>query len=108
MRVMNWPMWVRYEEKNLTQFFCLADASILVMFDFSLVSGDPETALQAPGSTLISERAAQRYFGDEDPIGKVVTVDHDKMGGDYKITGVLKDMSRYAHIRLSAGGGRCR
>ena len=100
MRVMNWSMWVRYEEKNLTQFFCLADASILEMFDFSFASGNPETAFQAPGSALISERAAQRYFGDEDPIGKVVTVGHDKMGGDYKITGVLKDVSRYAHIRF--------
>ena len=99
-RVLNWSMWVRYGETNLEQMFCLADTSVLRMFDYSSVSGNPVAALQEPGSVLISETAAQRYFGGEDPIGQVVTVDHDRMEGDFRITGVLKDMSRHAWFRF--------
>ena len=99
-RVLNWGMWVRHGDMNLMQSVCLADVSILRVFDYASVSGDPEAALQEPGSVLITESAAKRYFDTEDPIGKVVTVDHSRLKGDLRITGVLKDMSRYAWCRF--------
>jgi putative ABC transport system permease protein len=99
-RVINWPQWVRYGDKMLMQGFCLADPAVLEMFGYSLVRGNPETALRDPGLVVVTESAARRYFGDADPIGKVITVDSDKFGGDYKITGVLRDISPYAYFHF--------
>ena len=56
------------------------------------------TGLAGPGTIVIGESAARRYFGDADPIGATVTVDNDKMGGDYVITGVVQDMSEFSHV----------
>ena len=99
-RIINWTHWVGYKEKLFNVYFCLAEATLLSMFDFQMVRGDIRTALEQRGSVLVSERAARLYFGDENPIGKVVTVDSDLLGGDYTITGVLKDMPRYARHRF--------
>ncbi len=99
-RVINWRHWVRYKEKLFSVYFCLADATLLEVFDFQMVRGDIKEALGQPGSALASESAARLYFGVESPIGKVVTADSDKMGGDCTITGVVKDMPRHARFQF--------
>ena len=43
---------------------------------------------------------ARDYFGDQDPIGKVVTVEGAYIGGDYTVAGVLKDLPRRSSIRF--------
>ena len=99
-RFLNWGAWVRYEETFLQQGFCLADPTLLQMFDIALVRGDAQTALKEPGSVLVSEQAAKRFFTDEDPLGKIISVDNSNYGGMYKITGIMRDMSERAHFRL--------
>ena len=97
-RIINWQHWFRYGDKQFVQRLALADASILEMFGYSFVRGNPESALSRPGFAVVTESAALRCFGREDPIGKTVTVNSDKLGGDYTITGVLKDSHRHAHL----------
>ncbi len=53
------------------------DASILQLFDLSLIRGDAKTALSGPGKMIISETEAGKYFGKENPVGKVLTI-HDE------------------------------
>ena len=50
------------------------DPAFLQMFSYPLVSGDPERALAEPGTIVISESAAEKYFGTENPLGKVLAV----------------------------------
>ena len=97
-RFLNWGMWVRHGDKNLMQYLCLADVSLFDMFDLRLVDGDPHGALADPGSIVVTQSAARRYFGDADPVGATVTVDNDKMGGDYMITGVVGDIPDKSHV----------
>lgn len=82
----------KFKEKNVP----FADPAIFRMFSFQFVSGDKETALDKPFTTVISETLARKYFADENPIGKVL-----KLGGenDYTITGVMKDMPQNSHFR---------
>ncbi len=82
----------QFKEKNVP----FADPAIFRMFSFQFVSGDKETALDKPFTTVISETLARKYFADENPIGKVL-----KWGGenDYTITGVMKDMPQNSHFR---------
>jgi putative ABC transport system permease protein len=69
----------------------LADPTILEVFSFPLISGSAETAFANPWSILIREGLAKTLFGDEDPIGKTLTIDDRLVGADYTITGVFKD-----------------
>ncbi len=80
-------------ERNL----CLADSSLLKMFTFPLVKGDPETALSDPYAMIISDEVALKYFGNEDPIGKTLTV---QQSFDVVITGVMKTIPRNSHLKF--------
>jgi len=65
------------------------DPSFLTMFSFKMIKGDAETALAAPYSIVLTESMALKYFGDEDPIGKSLTLDNEI---DVRVTGVTEDV----------------
>ncbi len=71
-----------------------ADASALRVFSFGLYRGDPQTALEAPFSVVLTESTARRYFGDEDPIGQTLMRD----GQAYTVTGLLDDVPAASHF----------
>ena len=73
------------------------DPEVLEMFTFPLTEGDPRTALQDPASLVLSERTAKKYFGDEDPLGQIITVDNEF---PMKVTGVMKDVPRNSTFRF--------
>ena len=72
-----------------------ADRSLFEVFSFELVKGDPRTALEAPFTMVLTETAARKYFGDEDPLGKSVTWDNKS---DYRVTGVVRDPPPQSHF----------
>lgn len=74
------------------------DTSFFDIFSFPLVQGDPETILQNPSSVVVSESAAKKYFGDVDPIGKVLNLTTQWQGGDYVVEGVFKDIPANSHL----------
>ena len=80
IRVLNSGGWFDHEGKSLRGRLCSADPAILDMFDLRLVRGERPTP--ADGSTLVTESAALRFFGSEDPIGKVVSSQEQLDGGN--------------------------
>ncbi|GAF70959.1 unnamed protein product, partial [marine sediment metagenome] len=74
----------QFKEKNIP----FADPALFRIFSFQFVSGDSETALDKPFTTVISEKFAKKYFDKENPIGKVLKLGNEY---DYTITGVMKD-----------------
>ncbi len=81
---------------NETGFF-LADSTVFEMFNFPFLVGDAKTALARPNVMVITESAAKRYFGDEDPLGKSLRVNE---GLNLEITGVLQDIPAQSHFRF--------
>jgi ABC-type antimicrobial peptide transport system permease subunit len=69
---------IRHGEKAFFESGVWAvDPSFLMMFTFPLVAGGPkETALAKPYSLVMTDEAAGKYFGPEDPLGRVVTVNN--------------------------------
>jgi putative ABC transport system permease protein len=65
------------------------DPDFFMMFSFPLVKGDPASAFAAPYSVVLTEAAAEKYFGSEDPMGKTLNVDH---AFDVVVTGVLRNV----------------
>jgi len=77
------------------------DSTFLQMFDFPLLRGDRQTALQRPNSIVLTESASRNLFGNEDPIGK--TVSH--YGKDtllFVVTGILKDVPANSQFQFDA------
>ena len=72
------------------------DPSFFKMFSFPFVKGDPNTALNNPNSIVISEEIAEKYFPDEDPIGKALNAFNQL---DFTVTGVMKNVPRNSYLR---------
>lgn len=77
----------RYKDKVFYEDnFAFADPSYFSVFDFNLIKGDKNHPFQDNASVVITEEMAKKYFGTEDPIGKVVTLGQDEQ---LKVTGVI-------------------
>lgn len=77
-------------DMNLTANLMLADSTFFDFFSFPLVRGDRNTAMTARNSAVISESFANRYFGNEDPMGKTIRI-NDRMS--LTVNGIMKDIS---------------
>lgn len=90
---------VSYEDKKFSETDIIyADSSIFEVFTLPLIQGDPQTALQKPNTTVITASAANKYFGQTNPIGKFLTVSGSQ-DIDYMVTGVLADLPRTQHFK---------
>jgi len=92
-------------EKKRNEYF-RADPSIFDIFDITLVSGNPGTALNDPNSIILTEELAMDLYGDEDPMGKIITLTEANLeqeilynpNKDYIVTGIAKAMPANSHI----------
>ncbi len=74
-----------------------ADSAVFDVFTIPFLKGDPKTALTKPNGLVITETMAKKYFGNEDPMGKVINSDRRF---DYLVTGVVKDMPQNSHFHF--------
>ncbi|MDN3596006.1 ABC transporter permease [Zunongwangia endophytica] len=74
-----------------------ADSTFFKIFDLKLLKGNPDEALRAPLSLVLSQTGAQKYFGSENPLGKSLKI----MNGEYtaQITGVMEDLPKNTQIQ---------
>lgn len=91
---------IEHNEKRLPTDPVGADPAILDIFTFPLIKGDRRTALRDPDNVVISEELAGKMFGDEDPIGNVITIFGVDTRKDCKVTGIIKDIPYNSHLRF--------
>ncbi len=99
--VHNSKMYVAHDSnKFYEEGFYFADPGFLSIFNFPLNRGDVSSALLNPNTIVISESIAQKYFGDEDPLGKTMTADPYQDGDlmEFEVTGVIKDIPPNTHF----------
>ena len=92
---------ITYEVGNkqiIENDFFFAEPEFFNIFTFPFIEGDPITALNAPNSLVLTESTAKKYFGNEDPIGKILNFDNEI---DMKVTGVVKDVPNNSHFRFT-------
>jgi putative ABC transport system permease protein len=76
-----------------------ADSSFLELFSYEMIAGSAATALALPDQVTLSESAAKRYFGNEEPMGQTMLFHRGENGiSTLKITGVFKDVPANAHL----------
>lgn len=79
-----------------------ADSNFFQVFTFPLIKGNPLTALRYPQTMVMTESAAKKYFGDEDPLGKFIRVGEGDRQQNYEVTGVVKDIPDNSYIKFDA------
>ncbi|MEN8120989.1 MAG: FtsX-like permease family protein [Bacteroidota bacterium] len=90
-------MVVQYKKLKFNEPLAVfVDADLLQMFSFKFKFGNAKTALNNPETIVISEKAAQKYFGNENPIGKLLILNNEYKG---TITGVFENMPHNSHFR---------
>jgi len=75
---------------------CAVDPSFFRVFTFPFIQGDQAAASMEPGSIVVTESTAIKYFGGEEPIGKTLTLDRDK---SFTIKGVIRDIPSDSDLR---------
>ncbi len=75
----------------------ITDSSVFKVFGWKLLKGDKDEVLSGPNKAVISEKAARKYFGVADPIGKRIKIGNDL---NYEVTGVFEDIPENSHIKF--------
>ena len=89
------------EEKNIKALEnkgYYTEQSFLNMFSLNIIEGDKNTLLNAPDKIILSETLAKKYFGNDDAVGKQITVREGGYKYSYMVTGVFKDYPTNSHL----------
>lgn len=92
--------FIQANEENFTEkglYWC--DKELFKIFDFKFIKGQAASALSRPNTVTLSQSTAMRYFGDENPIGKTITVDNNTQ---LEVTGVYEDLPANSTLDCNA------
>ncbi len=82
------PGIVNYGDKFFTENVRLADPAMWDMFTLTFLKGDRDHVFDEVNSIVITDKIAQKYFADEEPLGKVLKINSEH---SFKVTGVIKE-----------------
>ena len=89
------------DEEYFEDDFIFADHEFLEIYKFNFISGEPAKALLGPNELLLTQTAAKKYFGDEDPRGKRLNLNNFV---DLEVIGVIEDLPRNTHLQFDMIG----
>ncbi|HYG02671.1 MAG TPA: ABC transporter permease [Chryseosolibacter sp.] len=92
---------VKVGEALYTETILVADKDFLKMFDFEAIAGARESALDDPLGVILSESIAKKYFGDEDPINKVISMQLGEQPENFNVKAVFRDAPKNSSITYS-------
>lgn len=103
-RFINMPRAAyKFEDKEyIEENFFYADSTVFDIFTYKVIKGEVKSAVRDPKKIVLTETAAGRYFGDSDPIGKILA----EGSNSYEVTGVIEDVPTNSHFRFDALAAR--
>jgi putative ABC transport system permease protein len=91
------PMPLKKGDDFIFEVLAFVDKDFLEMFDIGFVRGDRKSALSGPYNILITEEMANKYFGNEDPLGRTLSVMNFHV---FTVTGIIKSLPHNSHIQF--------
>ncbi len=79
------------QDESTSAVISMVDPSFFDMFDFSLLQGNPNSVFENPGSIVLTQEAVSQYFGDQDPLQKLLILQIGEEFEDFIVTGVIQD-----------------
>jgi putative ABC transport system permease protein len=94
-----WKAEFKYNKKIVKiNNWAYVDSTLLDIFSIELVKGNPKNILRNPGSIILSETTSKKIFGNQNPIGQVLTMNEDS---PVTVEGVYKDLPNNSHFRFN-------
>ena len=87
------------EQNRYEDGFVYADPSILNIFQFPMIAGEPSSALTEPFTVVLTKRKAAMFFPDGDAVGNALILD-DNTDRPFTVTGILEDLQANTHLRF--------
>lgn len=89
---------IQYKDKILRQGITYVDEDIFEIFSYTFKYGSKEGALSNPSSIVLTEEMSVRYFGEENPVGKILLLDKEP----FEVTGVLQKLNPQSSFRFNS------
>jgi putative ABC transport system permease protein len=86
---------IKFKDDIFQERVCYTDSLFFKMFDFEFILGNANEAIKSPDEIIITLSLAKKYFGDENPIGKVLLFENIK---NFRVGGVIKDKPSNSHF----------
>lgn len=104
VRFFNMPRALyKYEDKEYNEEnFYYADSTLFDIFTYKVLEGEVRSAVKDPGKIVLTRTVAARYFGESDPVGKVLKTGNTS----FEVTGVIEDVPSNSHFRFDAVSAR--
>ncbi len=83
---------VRYKDKKFLELLAMVDADFFNVFSFKLLQGNRDQVLIQDNSLVLTQSMAEKYFADEDPMGKILTVTFGQKTKDFLISGIIENI----------------
>ncbi|MDB5229873.1 MAG: hypothetical protein JWN76_678 [Chitinophagaceae bacterium] len=97
VRTIKYPRVIGYKDKVFDEKrFLYADPAFFNVFSFKLLNGNAATVLDAPDKIVLTQSMSKKYFGDENPIGKTVTVGIKQL----IVSGIAADAPNNSQIKF--------
>jgi len=97
-RLFHYQASVAYGEKKfLEEKMFFAEPDLFNILKFNFTKGNPIEDLKSPGNAFISRTASNKYFGNENPLGKTISIDKKD---DYQIVGIFEDIPENSHLKF--------
>jgi len=94
---------VRFEEKVfIEEDFYYVDSTFFNVFTAPVIYGNPQNMLSRPNTVVLTEETARKYFGNEDPVGKLLQVGQGEE--NFEVTGVVQGFPENSHFRFNMLG----
>ncbi|MBO9566085.1 MAG: ABC transporter permease [Niastella sp.] len=99
VRIYPWDGNAQSGVKDLAVHPAFADGDFFKLFGYTLQSGNSHTALTSPNSIVLSKQLAEKFFGQSDAMGQVISLANL---GDFRVTGVLNQPAGKSHLERDA------
>lgn len=76
----------------------ITDSTVFHLFDFKIINGDASSALTRPDGIVITESLAQKYFNNQNPLGKTITLNNEL---EAEVTAVIEDVPTNSHFTFT-------
>lgn len=96
-RYQSMDVTLEKDNETMNESFAAIDQDFIRMFDIQFVQGDIETALADPNNIIITEEMANKYFGDENPMGKTFIV---WRYFTFNVRGVVRKLPHNSHFNF--------
>lgn len=99
-RLLGFPNFtnvVEYQDQIFEErYVFFADSNFFNVFPFEIIQGEADDALRNPNTVILTESTADKYFGNENPVGKTITINNQ----ENEVAGVMQDIPRNSHLKF--------